>query len=321
MDRDEDIKKTLSYNLESIKNSKFSSIRLIDFNNDYSQLIEWAKQNFKQSIVDKKLFLHQEPRLKYWHFSIAKNKFKNYIKENYYSSLDGDNYISNNEILDTENIINSHNEVFIHHFSGVWGDGTCGRITLPTYIYKNIGYTENIFPRQFDETGLIVNTIVQNKDITFYCVNKNIFLLSQHLNEFITTNKISINTKKYITKIQKFPINKKTNDYILNDIILYIYSNINRIICLYPLSNAKYKKILNCQFEAILKKIEKNNLYHKLYDYIFDKSQIPNTIKSIRFANPYIIINNNLNILPKVGFFDIPNCKKLWLNTLQNYEV
>lgn len=316
MDRDDDIKDTLSYNLDSIKHSKLSKIHLIDFNNNCSTIIEWAKKKFKQYIVEKKLYLHQEPKLKYWHFSIAKNRFKKYITSDYYSSLDGDNYISKDEVEYTESLINTSVDVFIHHFSGTWGDGTCGRITLPTYIYKNIGYQENLFPRQFDEVSLMIKTVLRYNSIPFYCVNKHIFLLSHYLNQFIENNNISINTKIYDFQQNRLPLNNKKQNYTKDNMILDIYSNINRIISLYPLSNDKYKKILNSQFEIMLKKIKSNQLQEKLYVYVFDKIYKPYFIHKIEFLKPYLLLNNKLKIKPLVGDFDIPACRLLWLELL-----
>jgi len=316
MDRDEDIKTTLPKNISVVSKSKLSNIIIIDFNNEESKLFQWIKSKY-YSLINKKIFLHQKPRLSYWHFSKAKNVFKKYIKTDYYSSLDGDNFLSQGCIEESEYLINkSQRPIIIHNFSGVWGDGTCGRIYLPTNIYKKIGYQENIFPRQFDEIGIILKSLFFTNSI-FYAYKKNIFTESYYVNEFIKNNQIKVEIRqlKHISNQQ--PINSKSFDYGNINVMYKIFGNINRAITLYPLSNHIYKKKLNQEMLFYIQQIQEHNLQKKIFHYVFDKELDFKENSTIVCKNPYVCVNNKC-VIPKVGNFNMPASESLWKLLLSN---
>ncbi|MGF7007766.1 glycosyltransferase family 2 protein [Aminobacter sp. BE322] len=119
-----------------------------------------VRMNFAPELAAGYLRIVPVERLDPWHFGRAKNVFRDHIAAELYSSLDADNFVS---AAETQQILDLHAEhegrLLIHHFSGNWGDGTCGRITLPAHLYRSVGYDERSLPRQYDEMDLILSAL------------------------------------------------------------------------------------------------------------------------------------------------------------------
>ncbi len=252
MHREEDLKKTLAHNLKIAE--KFNGqikiyINCFDDNND---LYNWVKSSFSSSVYEDILFFTCLSPLPHWHFSWAKNSFKDIIKEDYYSSLDGDNFLSYQEVENTLKLIRGSNNILFHGFHGQWGDGSCGRLTVPTKLYKKYGYYDDIYPRQFDEIGFMSRIFFNEPNILFvHYKNANICIKSGYLNKALELNNISVNCIAIDKETNKTcPLNQKEKDYITNDSILSFYQAFNVGLTFLRLSNnnsAKeyYQRLVN----------------------------------------------------------------------------
>ena len=241
MNRLDDLKATLCNNIDVVSRFKdvFIYINIFDGNSD---TLNWVNSSFQQ-YINKLLFVNKERILPYWHFSWAKNSFAKYLNNGWYSSLDGDNFITEEDIRITKDIISSYPFSIIHHFSGVWGDGTSGRVIVPVSVYKKHGYRNDIYPRQFDEMSLILN--IMKKEENFVYISNNdgcIFKKSEFIKNFCKLN--NWNPKIQFEKIDcaKKPINPKCENYVKNDGLLSFYTNINASYSLLNLCNNSSSK-------------------------------------------------------------------------------
>lgn len=167
-DRAADLRLTLRQNLD--QNHQFETLVefvVANFDTD-DELDCWLRETFVAEIASGYLKPRRVGHLDPWHFGRAKNVFRDHIEGAIYSSLDADNFVSPAE---TQQILDLHAEhgrkMLIHHFSGNWGDGTCGRVTLPADLYRSVGYDERALPRQFDEMDLILSALRTDPDLTY----------------------------------------------------------------------------------------------------------------------------------------------------------
>lgn len=264
MNREEDLKKTLAHNLKIAE--KFNGqikiyINCFDDNND---LYKWIKSNFTSSVYEDILLFTNLSPLPHWHFSWAKNSFKDIIKEDYYSSLDGDNFLSYEEVKNTLKLIRGSNNILFHGFHGQWGDGSCGRLTVPTKIYKKYGYYNDIYPRQFDEIGFMSRIFFNELNILFvHYKNANICMKSRSLNKALELNNISVKCMTIDKEPnQTCPLNQKGKDYVSNNSILSFYQKFNIGLTYLRLSNndsAKeyYQRLVNNAIDTLDKSVIK----------------------------------------------------------------
>jgi hypothetical protein len=280
MNRIDDIKSSLLWNLSIAK--KFNNVEIIihcfDDNNEAK---DWVYKTFKSEIKSGLLIFRSKQPLKDWHFSIAKNSFKNEINGNFYSSLDGDNYITEAEVSNTLSVIEEFNEkCFMHHWSGQWGDGSSGRITIPRSLYERFGYIDSIFPRQFDEIGLLLACAKQN-DMNFITgSDKNFIKVSNLCQEFVEKNKLEIDIHKRSIASSKAPENPKDDGYINSDNKLKFYHDFNSLFTLYKLSSTSsasnyYLDMLKGKQENIAH----DDVVNRLFEYVFNGT-MPNLAAS-----------------------------------------
>lgn len=164
-----DLKGTLHFNLQ--ENDLFRNkieFLVIDFGKS-SEIHDWISENFPEELSTGYLRLIKEPNLlDTWHFSKAKNAFRFHMRGDVYSSLDADNFVTSEDtqlLLDTAS---RHPYGFLyHHFSGNWGDGTSGRVSIPDWVYRRVGYDDRLLPRQFDELDLILGVLKRYPTIPF----------------------------------------------------------------------------------------------------------------------------------------------------------
>lgn len=306
MARLDDIKETLIHNLEVM--SKFkgqAKIYIICFD-DNNELELWLNENIDlSSKLDIINYIKYEP-LEYWHFSWAKNSFKDIITEEYYSSLDGDNFLSVEEVEQILSIINSGNDVLFHGFSGIWGDGTSGRITIPTNLFKKYGYLNEIYPRQADELGLIANIVSNEKDISYYSFsNVNIFEISNRLKQWVEKNDIKIKNIQVEKLKQPKAINPKTSNYVNEDKTLKIFQEFNSLYTYAKITkNEKIVSWYKKQIDEILFNID-TNLAEKLLNKTFSfkrstKLSSETTLYAV-VQNDYIFLNKWIEHYKKIG--------------------
>jgi len=189
-DRLEDLQGTLRVNLtENIKfKSQIEFLILLFDDNPESE--NWIKSEFVEEIECGYLrVLREQNALDSWHFGKAKNSFRPHIEGRYYSSLDGDNFVAAEETKALLELVENFPFGFVfHHFSGNWGDGTSGRVTLPTSVYRSVGYDSTLLPRQFDELDLILGALKRFPFLPLVCSNleRNVLNQSKNFYEFWT---------------------------------------------------------------------------------------------------------------------------------------
>ncbi|QKK02410.1 MAG: glycosyltransferase family 2 protein [Pseudomonadota bacterium] len=229
MNRLADLKATLGHNLEQI--SEFwPRVRMIVACFDRSpECVDWIRKEFSSAIDVGHLELRQPAHLEFWHFGRAKNAFRQDFPARYYASLDGDNYLSRAAVAAELALIADDSQDFvIHHFSGRWGDGTSGRITLPGELYVRHGYLEEIFPRQFDEMGVILGLLARYPDLLFVSrPGVRIFELSNWSREFIARNQLRVRHRELDFGEARSPANPRGAGYVESDRRLYYFQNIN----------------------------------------------------------------------------------------------
>ncbi|MFO7032354.1 hypothetical protein B9T07_21050 [Limnospira fusiformis CCALA 023] len=193
MNRFEDIKATLPKNLEDNRGS-IGRVEFILVCFDSDDLVEkWVKNNFNNDIESGFLCFYRSSELDIWHFGRAKNSFKNIINGRIYASLDGDNYTG---FKGGEHIINvfqthEYNCIF-HQFQGDWGDGTCGRVSFKMEDYIEIGYDNDLLPRQWDELDAMLSIMVKHPERKYVCYQgKSIIDKSFPFRRFVTENALS----------------------------------------------------------------------------------------------------------------------------------
>lgn len=257
MNRTDDVKETLSWNLAVL--NKFSSdVEIILNNFDKSDDVEnYVRANFSEYIDSGLLKFNRRPHMPYWHFCWAKNSFKSYVTSDFYSSLDGDNFLTGDEVSQTIKAIKDYDKnCMIHHWSGKWGDGTSGRITIPTALYRKNGYINELLPRQFDEISVLLTGITKFNLPVLVRTDKNIVNSSREVTRFIETNKLSPSFIKCNLGEQKLPLNPRGDSYVKEDDSLTVFHNFNMYYSLYK-----------CSIKKDAEELFKNKLIEKQQEY------------------------------------------------------
>jgi len=145
------LKQTLQHNLDNLPDE--FEITLVDYRSP-DGLSEWVWDNFKTYIEHHKLNFFEVKNDISWNVSKAKNLAHRISNGQYLFNLDADNFISAEDIA---LILKSHRLNFpLHQWSGVWSDGSYGRIGLPKALfYKLGGYDESMMPMGGQDTDLI----------------------------------------------------------------------------------------------------------------------------------------------------------------------
>lgn len=223
MNRLSDIQETLAVNIEEnrVHSDRVEFLVAVFGNRDGSA--DWVEETFSDEIASGYLRVHRLKELDGWHFGKAKNAFRPLIQGQVYSSLDGDNFVTCEETEQLLEIHAQHGSVFLmHHFSGQWGDGTCGRVSLPSALYRAVGYDERLLPRQFDEIDLILSTMRHFPFVPLLCFDpdRNALTLSKLTDRFrcedgIVNRFIGVERTRHVC-----PKNPKGEGYAQSDPVL-----------------------------------------------------------------------------------------------------
>ena len=168
MNRSEDLYLTFSKNIETIEKFKEPIAIYINCFDEDDSLSEWIRTEFRDHI-DKRFLDFSQKNNALLAFFLGKNSFIDDFRHKYYSSLDADNLLSINEIQFLLQQISGSFHGIIHGFQGQFGDGSCGCITINFSLLRKYQYKKNIYPRQFDELGLISN-IMANDPLASICL-------------------------------------------------------------------------------------------------------------------------------------------------------
>lgn len=166
MNRLADLQATLAYNLQQNADHADRIEFLILCFEDGTETRDWVTRHFQSHLHAGYLRFVQLPPLPIWHFGQAKSAFAGRLAGQVYSSLDADNFVTAGETEQLLSLIDDHGDRFLfHHFSGQWGDGSSGRITLPAAVYEQVRYDTRFLPRQFDEVDLILSALRAAPDL------------------------------------------------------------------------------------------------------------------------------------------------------------
>lgn len=224
----------LEYSL--LKNFKFLRKRnnaKLTINAFDSESYRWAAEFIQKHQAQDVLRVFRMRKLKSWNFNIAKNSFKNNLVGTYYASLDGDNLIvpSQHDAIVDQIALNPNS--IIHLWQGTWGDGTCGKIVVPSVVFKKVGYDEELFPRQFDEVSLLLRAMIMFPDLKLIHAPKaNVFVESGKSAVFCSMIDLDesrfLEEEKFTCNRTLLPINRKHTNYENADHILSLYGQNNR---------------------------------------------------------------------------------------------
>src|SRR5690625_6618611 len=99
--------------------------------------------------------------------------------------MDGNIYITKDEVARTKQIYAEFGPAVVHHFTGSWGDGSSGRVSVWAEHYKVHGYRNELFPRKFDEISLMMNVLRSEPGVQYFCrAEADIFSISWFLRSF-----------------------------------------------------------------------------------------------------------------------------------------
>ncbi|RUO51099.1 hypothetical protein CWE25_11870 [Idiomarina fontislapidosi] len=297
MNRFEDIEGTLLANLEVAK--KFAgrvNIHLACFD-DNDQVENYIKAHCQNALLTGLLQFHRLKPLPYWHFCWAKNSFKRFINGEYYSSLDGDNFITEEEVQQTLDLVSSN--TIIHHFSGNWGDGTSGRITIPTWLYREVGYDHKLMSRQYDEISLILHSLNRYPELTLVS-NHGVDLknLSKTFPEFCEVNDFSYQHKEVeFPPVKKPPLNARGGNYVTADPKMRLLQNANAYYTFLQLAqSAKAERFYTDKFDKAIDELIRSDQLASEFEKLFlIKSGF--TVKKSDELTVYSVIKDDLFFL------------------------
>ena len=233
MNRPDDIKGTLEFNLsENSPLSDFLEFIVVFLDNDL-ETQEWVKSRFPEELRSGYLRVVNAVPMDTWHFGKAKNSHQELATGEIFSSLDGDNFVSLAETRQLIDVAEKYGNKFVfHHFSGEWGDGSSGRISLPTETYRRIGYDESFMPRQYDELDVIISALSSDADLIFirHPSDRNAFS-SQRTRKFLERARINNPTEQVTSPARAQPLNPKGSDYVKGDPILDGMMHFNQAAC------------------------------------------------------------------------------------------
>ncbi len=170
MNRIDDLRRTLPVNIKNIEKFAPQCELVIGCFDDGDDCREFIFNKFSAAIKSGVLRFHQFMPLDFWHFCDAKNSFSELELKEFYFSLDGDGYVTERQIEAALNVLTTtQGTAVLHGFSGEWGDGTSGRICVPSEIYRAVQYSSCFFPRQFDEMSLLIGAFLARSDCKLIC--------------------------------------------------------------------------------------------------------------------------------------------------------
>lgn len=234
MNRPDDIKGTLAFNLAQVRGLERSVEFILLFYDQDQETHDWVRAQFGPELASGLLRLEFSDALDTWHFGRAKNGFRGLMRGQIYSSLDGDNFVTRAETEQLLDVWHEYGDHFVfHHFSGNWGDGTSGRVSLPAAIYRTVGYADRFLPRQYDEIDLILSALRQWPAMPFLChdAERNALSLSKRTRDFRAAARIGNRIVAMPQPARHAPLNPKGEGYTAEDPLLKAMSDFNQFTC------------------------------------------------------------------------------------------
>jgi hypothetical protein len=233
MNRGADLRATLGSNLR--ENRRFGGLVefiVVFFDQDQATQ-DWARRRFGRHVESGRLRVLRSDALDVWHFGKAKNAFRPLVRGRIYSSLDADNFVSAAETQQLIDVHAVHGDDFVfHHFSGQWGDGSSGRVSLPAALFREVGYNEGLLPRQFDEVDLILSALKKAPSAALIChhVDRNLITMSDRTRQFVRHEGLR-NPFVHAPPVSKrAPLNPKPSGYVGRDEVLRAMTEFNQAL-------------------------------------------------------------------------------------------
>jgi len=234
MNRPEDIRLTLEHNLHENRAYRDRIEFVVLFLDEDTETHTWIRDAFAPDLATGYLRLIVASPLPFWHFGRAKNAFRGRILGDVYCSLDGDNFVTRSETQQLFDVREVHGEHFIlHHFSGTWGDGTSGRLSIPRSLYETIGYDERFLPRQFDEIDLIISTLVRRAKtkLVRYQTEDHVFSPSACAAFASQRPRLPAQTIILPPVARRAPLNPRSASYVTEDAVVQAMGAFNQAVC------------------------------------------------------------------------------------------
>ena len=155
-----DIQATLRENLDTNRAYSDKIEFIIGIFDEDDEAENWLLSNFEDELKSGYLRYFRSDILDVWHFPRAKNSFRPHLIGAVHSSLDGDNFVTAEETQLAIDMWTQYGDRFLlHSFSGDHGDGSCGRITTSTNVYRAVGYDETLLTFQYDDISCVLRTL------------------------------------------------------------------------------------------------------------------------------------------------------------------
>lgn len=230
MNRPDDVRATLAYNLDENRPLADDLEFVLVFMDDDRDTHDWIRSEFAQDLCSGYLRMIVEPPLDGWHFGRAKNRHRAYATGDIYSNLDGDNFVTLDETRQLLDVAAAQDDWFLfHHFTGKWGDGSSGRVSMSMKVYRDIGYDERLMPRQFDEMDLLLTAMSTWPDLPLIRLKAdNHGFSAQRSQEFLTEAGITNPVTDLDPPTRHNPINPKGADYVQSDAVMEAMTAFNQ---------------------------------------------------------------------------------------------
>lgn len=154
MNRLPHLQKTLLKNLETTKHYNVEFV-VLNYNST-DGFHDWAKANLANHVATGRVSYYHEKHAESWHMARVKNLVHRMAKGDILVNLDGDNYVSPELCATLLKEYKRNPNLLMHGWSGVWKDGTCGRVAISKQaMHKLGGYDEEFLPYGREELDFI----------------------------------------------------------------------------------------------------------------------------------------------------------------------
>ena len=136
------LEKTLRHNLDTINCTDEGTVVYVVL--DFScpqQSYDWMIETFGDEIARGQLIAAKADQFKHFNLGMAK-AICHSLASGYADclfGLDADNFVTEHDLLNIQSILTDRKDFVAQQFSGKYGDGSYGRILLPSEIYRKTG--------------------------------------------------------------------------------------------------------------------------------------------------------------------------------------
>lgn len=242
---------------------------------------DWVLGRFPQQIASGLLRPIISRDLASWHFGRAKNAFRPHVRGRLISSLDADNFVTKSQ---TESLLRLSDQTcgfaMVHHFSGAYGDGSSGRLTMPASVYRLTGYDERLLPRQFDEMAAILRALQRFPFLPFHYLASagNLFDRPGAMADFRRAEQLEFACRQIDLSPGPAPLNPRGPDYAKADRELHWAGIFNGAQCRYALSkDARARRDMQMKAIWAARELAKCTPAGKLAAMLFQSVPVPAT--------------------------------------------